>query len=138
MSGSEGWQQGRQNTMETFDEVLVDHSDGFMDKAKKDGKPFVIWHSTTRMHVFTYLSPKYLAQMNATSGYNLEEAGMAQLDDDVGALLKHIRDIGEENNTIVIFTTDNGAEVLTCGMTPFEATKGTSFEGGFRVPAIIR
>jgi len=60
-----------------------------------------------------------------------EEAGMAQLDDDVGALLKHISDIGEENNTIVIFTTDNGAEVLTCGMTPFEATKGTSFEGGF-------
>src|SRR6516225_475075 len=93
------------------------------------------------MHIFTYLSPKYMAQMNVTSGYNLEEAGMAQMDDDVGALLKHIKDIGEEDNTIVIFTTDNGAEVFTWpdgGMTPFRATKGTVFEGGFRVPAIIR
>jgi arylsulfatase A-like enzyme len=66
---------------------------------------------------------------------------MAQLDDSVGALLKHIDDMGETNNTIVIFTTDNGAEVFTWpdgGMTPFKATKGTSFEGGFRVPAIIR
>ena len=79
--------------------------------------------------------------MNATSGYNLEEAGMAQMDDDIGALLKHIKDIGEEDNTTVIFTTDNGAEVFTWpdgGMTPFKATKGTSFEGGFRVPCIIR
>src|SRR5437660_10838459 len=66
---------------------------------------------------------------------------MAQLDDSVGALLKHIDDIGETNNTIVIFTTDNGAEVFTWpdgGMTPFRATKGTVWEGGFRVPAIIR
>jgi arylsulfatase len=63
------------------------------------------------------------------------------LDDSVGALLKHIDDMGETNNTIVIFTTDNGAEVFTWpdgGMTPFKATKGTSFEGGFRVPCIIR
>jgi arylsulfatase len=73
--------------------------------------------------------------------YGLEEAGMAQLDDSVGALLKHLDDIGEANNTIVIFTTDNGAEVFTWpdgGMTPFKNTKGTVGEGGFRVPAIIR
>src|SRR5206468_921060 len=66
---------------------------------------------------------------------------MAQLDDSVGALLKHLQDISEADNTIVIFTTDNGAEVFTWpdgGMTPFKATKGTSFEGGFRVPCIIR
>ena len=66
---------------------------------------------------------------------------MAQLDDSVGALLKHLEDIGEAENTIVIFTTDNGAEVFTWpdgGMTPFKATKGTVFEGGFRVPCIIR
>jgi arylsulfatase len=143
MAGREGWQQGRpaKYNMETFDEVLVDHTSGFMDKAKKDGKPFFIWHNTTRMHVFTYLPPKYQAEMNATSGYNLEEAGMAQMDDDIGALLKHLKDIGEEDNTIVIFTTDNGAEVFTWpdgGMTPFRATKGTVFEGGFRVPCIIR
>ena len=79
--------------------------------------------------------------MNSTSNYGLEEAGMAQMDDSVGDLLKHLDDIGEADNTIVIFTTDNGAEVFTWpdgGMTPFKATKGTVFEGGFRVPCIIR
>jgi arylsulfatase len=143
MKDMQNWQQGNKAKydMETFDEVLVGATSGFMDKAKKDGKPFFIWHNTTRMHVFTYLSPKYQAMMNATSNYNVEEAGMAQMDDSIGALLKHIEDIGETDNTIVIFTTDNGAEVFTWpdgGMTPFKDTKGTVGEGGFRVPAIIR
>jgi arylsulfatase len=127
--------------MTTFDEVLVKASSEFMDKAKKDGKPFFVWHNTTRMHVWTFLAPKYKAMMDSKTNYGLEEAGMAQLDDSVGALLQHLDDIGEANNTIVIFTTDNGAEVFTWpdgGMTPFKATKGTVFEGGFRVPAIIR
>ena len=139
----QNWQKGRpaKYDMETFDEVLVEHSKGFMDQAKKDGKPFFIWHNTTRMHVFTYLSQKYQAKMNYESNYNVEEAGMAQMDDDIGDLLKHLDDIGVTDNTIVIFTTDNGAEVFTWpdgGMTPFRATKGTVFEGGFRVPCIIR
>jgi arylsulfatase len=139
----QGWQKGRaaKYDMETFDDVLVDHSKGFMDKAKQAGKPFFIWHNTTRMHVFTYLSPKYQAMMNYESNYGLEEAGMAQLDNSIGELLKHLQDIGEADNTIVIFTTDNGAEVFTWpdgGMTPFRATKGTVFEGGFRVPCIAR
>ena len=127
--------------MTTFDEVLVKASSDFMDKAKADGKPFFIWHNTTRMHVWTFLAPKYQALMNSQTNFGLEEAGMAQMDDSIGALLKHLDDIGEANNTIVIFTTDNGAEVFTWpdgGMTPFKATKGTVFEGGFRVPAIIR
>jgi arylsulfatase len=143
MKNMQNWQEGRpaKYDMETFDEALVKASDDFMDKAKKDGRPFFIWHNTTRMHVWTYLSPKYQALMNPTSNYGVEEAGMAQLDDSVGGLLKHLDDIGETNNTIVIFTTDNGAEVFSWpdgGMTPFRATKGTVFEGGFRVPAIIR
>jgi arylsulfatase A-like enzyme len=143
MKDMQNWQVGRKAKydMETFDEVLVQATNGFMDKAKKDGKPFFIWHNTTRMHVFTYLPPKYQAMMNSKDNYNLEEAGMAQMDDSIGALLKHLDDIGEAENTIVIFTTDNGAEVFTWpdgGMTPFRATKGTVFEGGFRVPAIIR
>jgi len=143
MEGRQNWQEGRKAKydMETFDDVLVKASSDFMDKAKKDGKPFFLWHNTTRMHVFTYIPPKYQALMNYKSNYGLEEAGMAQLDDSVGALLKHLDDIGEADNTIVIFTTDNGAEVFTWpdgGMTPFRATKGTVFEGGFRVPAIIR
>jgi arylsulfatase len=143
MKDMQNWQQGRpaKYDMETFDEVLVDNSKRFMDDAKKEGKPFFIWHNTTRMHVFTYLAPKYQAMMNYKSNYGLEEAGMAQLDDAVGALLQHLDDIGEADNTIVIFTTDNGAEVFTWpdgGMTPFRATKGTVFEGGFRVPCMIR
>ncbi|HET7802596.1 MAG TPA: arylsulfatase [Pseudolabrys sp.] len=143
MTGRQNWQGGRpaKYNMETFDEVVVKASSDFMDKAKRDGKPFFIWHNTTRMHVFTYISPKYQAKMNYQTNYGLEEAGMAQLDDSVGALLKHLDDIGESNNTIVIFTTDNGAEVFTWpdgGMTPFRGTKGTVFEGGFRVPCIIR
>jgi arylsulfatase A-like enzyme len=139
----QGWQKGRdaKYDMETFDSVLVDNSKAFMDKAKQTGKPFFIWHNTTRMHVFTYLSQKYQAKMNPDSNYGVEEAGMEQMDDDIGDLLKHLDDIGVTDNTIVIFTTDNGAEVFTWpdgGMTPFRATKGTVFEGGFRVPAIIR
>ena len=143
MKDMQNWQMGKpaKYDMETFDEVLVQNTNGFMDKAKKDGKPFFIWHNTTRMHVFSYIPPKYQAMMNATNNYNIEEAGMAQMDDSIGEILKHLDDIGEAENTIVIFTTDNGAEVFTWpdgGMTPFRATKGTVFEGGFRVPAIIR
>jgi arylsulfatase A-like enzyme len=144
MSGDhQGWQKGRpaKYNMETFDEVLVDNSKRFMDEAKEAGKPFFIWHNTTRMHVFTYLAQRYQQRMNPQDNYGLEESGMAQLDDDVGDLLKHLDDIGVANNTIVIFTTDNGAEVFTWpdgGMTPFRATKGTVYEGGFRVPCIIR
>ena len=137
------WQKGRDSKydMETFDEVLVENSKRFMDQSKQAGKPFFIWHNTTRMHVFTYLSQKYQERMNAQTNFGLEEAGMSQMDDDIGDLLKHLDDIGEADNTIVIFTTDNGAEVFTWpdgGMTPFRATKGTIYEGGFRVPCIAR
>lgn len=143
MKDMQNWQVGRpaKYDMETFDDVLVNHSNEFMDKAKAEGKPFFLWHNTTRMHVFTYLPPKYQAMMNASSNYNVEEAGMAQMDESVGQLLNHLEEIGEADNTIVIFTTDNGAEVFTWpdgGMTPFRATKGTAFEGGFRVPCIVR
>ena len=127
--------------METFDEVLIKNTNGFMDKAKNEGKPFFIWHNTTRMHVFTFLSQKYQDMMNYKTNYGLEESGMAQMDDAIGAILKHLDDIGEADNTLVVFSTDNGAEVFTWpdgGMTPFKATKGTVMEGGFRVPCIAR
>ena len=127
--------------MTTFDEVLVKSSCDFMDKAKKDGKPFFLWHNTTRMHVWTFLSKKYSATQNSQTNYGLEEAGMAQLDDSVGALMKHLDDIGEADNTILIFSTDNGAETFTWpdgGNTPFKGQKGTAFEGGFRVACIAR
>jgi arylsulfatase A-like enzyme len=127
--------------MTTFDPVLAKASCDFMDKAKKEGKPFFVWHNTTRMHVWTFLSKKYSSMQNSQTNYGLEEAGMADMDDNIGTLLKHLDDIGEADNTIVVFSTDNGAEVFTWpdgGMTPFKNTKGTVGEGGFRVPCIAR
>jgi len=95
MAGRQRWQEGRKDKydMEAFDEVLVSHTNGAMDQAKKDGKdgkPSFIWHNTTRMHVFTYIPPKYQAMMNYESDYGLEEAGMAQMDDCIGEILKHL------------------------------------------------
>jgi arylsulfatase len=127
--------------METVDDVFLASDFAFMDKAKKEGKPFFVWHNTTRMHVWTFLSPKYKAMMNSETNYNLYEAGMVQLDDIVGAIMKKIDDLGEADNTILIFSTDNGAETFTWpdgGNTPFKGQKGTSYEGGFRVPCIVR
>jgi arylsulfatase A-like enzyme len=127
--------------MTTLDDYLVADSIAFMKKAKADGKPFFVWHNTTREHVWSFVSPKYKAMMNPETNYGLEEAGMAQLDDNVGALMQAIDEMGEADNTIIIFTTDNGAETFTWpdgGMTPFHGSKGTIYEGGFRVPAIIR
>jgi arylsulfatase len=143
MENRQNWQPGRPSkyNMESFDSVLVDHSKRFMDESKREGKPFFLWHNTTRMHVWTFLPPEYQRQMNLKTNYGVSEAGMAQMDDSIGALMQHLEQIGEADNTIVIFTTDNGAEVFTWpdgGMTPFRATKGTVHEGGFRVPAIIR
>ena len=143
MTDLQNWQTGRPHkySMSTIDEEIASRTDGFMDKAKKDGKPFFIWYNPTRVHIFTYLSPKYQALMNPTSGYNVEEAAMAQLDDCVGTVMQHLQDIGEADNTIIVFTTDNGAETFTWpdgGNTPFKGEKGTSYEGGFRAPAIIK
>jgi arylsulfatase A-like enzyme len=127
--------------METVDDEIRDLAVNFMDKAKRDNKPFFVWLNPTRMHIVTHLSPKYEALRNSENGWSEEEAGMAQLDDDIGLVMKKIKDLGVDDNTIVVFTTDNGTEVFTWpdgGQTPFSQSKGTVLEGGFRVPAIIR
>ena len=127
--------------METVDDEIRDLALKFMDKAKADGKPFFVWLNPTRMHIVTHLSPKYEAMRNAENGWSEEEAGMAQLDDDVGLVMKKLKDLGIDDNTIVVFTTDNGTEVFTWpdgGQTPFAQSKGTVLEGGFRVPALLR
>jgi arylsulfatase A-like enzyme len=127
--------------METVDDEIRDFALNFIDKAKRDNKPFFVWLNPTRMHIVTHLSPKYEALRNAQNGWSEEEAGMAQLDDDVGLVMKKLKDIGVDDNTIVVFTTDNGTEVFTWpdgGQTPFAQSKGTVMEGGFRVPAILR
>jgi arylsulfatase A-like enzyme len=93
------------------------------------------------MHVITHLSEKYENMRTPENGWTIEEAGMAQLDDIVGSVMKYLKDNGLENNTIIAFSTDNGAENFTWpdgGQTPFAGGKGTALEGGFRVPAIVR
>jgi arylsulfatase A-like enzyme len=127
--------------METVDDEIRDNAFKFLDKAKADGKPFFLWLNPTRMHVITHLSEKYQSLRNSENGWSIQEAGMAQLDDDVGLLMNKLKDMGVDDNTIVVFTTDNGAENFTWpdgGNTPFAGGKGTAMEGGFRVPALLR
>ena len=127
--------------MTTVDDEILAAAVKFIDGAKAAGKPFFCWLNPTRMHVVTHLSEKYEKMRNAQNGWSLSEAGFAQLDDIVGAMLKKLKDDGLDQNTIVVFTTDNGAENFTWpdgGQTPFAGGKGTVLEGGFRAPCIIR
>jgi arylsulfatase A-like enzyme len=127
--------------METVDDEILSHALAFIDKARRENKPFFVWLNPTRMHVFTHLSEKYENMRTPENGWSLQEAGMAQLDDIVGSVTKYLKDNGLDNNTILGFTTDNGAENFTWpdgGQTPFAGGKGTALEGGFRAPAIIR
>jgi arylsulfatase len=127
--------------METVDDEILDLTLKFMDKAKAANKPFFVWLNPTRMHIVTHLSPKYEALRNSKNGWSEHEAGMAQLDDIVGAVMQKLKDMGLDDNTIVAFTTDNGTELFTWpdgGQTPFAQCKGTVMEGGFRVPCILR
>ena len=127
--------------METVDDEILDYTLKFMDKAKAEGKPFFVWLNPTRMHIVTHLSPKWEATRNSQNGWTEEEAGMAQLDQIVADVMAKLKAMGVDDNTIVVFTTDNGTELFTWpdgGQTPFAQSKGTVMEGGFRVPAIIR
>jgi arylsulfatase len=127
--------------METVDDEILDLTFKFIDKAKKDNKPFFVWLNPTRMHIVTHLSEKYTKLRTSENGWSEEEAGMAQLDDIVGSVMEKLKTDGLDDNTIVIFTTDNGTENFTWpdgGQTPFAMGKGTVMEGGFRAPAIIR
>ena len=127
--------------METVDDEIRDHALAFIDKAKAEDKPFFVWLNPTRMHVMTHLSKKYNDMRTAENNWGIYEAGMAQLDDVVGAVLKKLKDAGLDEDTVVVFSTDNGAENFTWpdgGQTPFAGGKGTVLEGGFRVPCIAR
>lgn len=123
--------------METADEEFADAAIDFMKKSNADGKPFFVWYNSTRMHVFTRLNEKY----DGATGYGLFADGMKQLDDIVGRLTDTLKELGIEENTIVIFSTDNGAELLLWpdgGMTPFYGEKATTWEGGLRAPCLIK
>jgi arylsulfatase A-like enzyme len=127
--------------METVDDEILEKAMAFIDKAVADKKPFFLWLNSTRLHVITHLSEKYDSMRNSENGWSIAEAGMAQLDDIVGAVMQKLKDTGLDDNTVVMFTTDNGTENFTWpdgGQTPFAGGKGTVLEGGFRSPCIVR
>ena len=128
--------------METVDDEFNDKAMDFMERAVKAGDPFFVWHNPTRMHIYTHLRP---AHQNLATPYSSEfdvfGSGMMELDMIVGTLLKKLEDLGVAENTIVIFTADNGAMVdwyPDGGTTPFRGEKATTWEGGVRVPMLIR
>ena len=123
--------------METVEDDLLARSLDFIDRANAAEKPFFLWHNTTRMHVWTRLSERWAG----STQYGLYADGLQELDWVVGEFLAKLDELGLTENTIVIFTTDNGAEKFTWpdgGTTPFRGEKGLGWEGGFRVPFAIR
>jgi len=123
--------------METADEEFTNAAIKFIEKAHKDGKPFFVWLSATRMHVWTHLKE----ESDGKTGIGLYADGMVEHDEMIGVVLKKLEDLGIIDNTIIMYSTDNGAEKFTWpdgGTSPFYGEKGTTWEGGFRVPCAIR
>lgn len=123
--------------METIDWEFLDGAKQFISKAKDEGKPFFVWFNTTRMHMYTHLKK----ESQGVTGLGVEADGMVEHDGQVGDLLNFLDNLGLTENTIVIYTTDNGAEKFSWpdgAITPFRGEKATTWEGGFRVPFIIK
>jgi len=125
------------NRMETVDEEFLDATINFIDRAHQAGKPFFVWLNTTRMHVFTHLK----AKSKGKTGLGLQADGMVETDGHIGQLLDKLDELKIADNTIVIYTSDNGPMVCMWpdgGISPFRSEKDTNWEGAFRVPCLIR
>jgi len=123
--------------MEIVDEEFLQASIDFIERANREGKPFLVWFCPTRMHIWTHLK----LESQDKTGLGIYPDGMVEHDGQIGQLLKKLDDLGISNNTIVIYTTDNGAETFSWpdgGSTPFRSEKNTNWEGGYRVPTLIR
>jgi len=108
-----------------------------MEDSKKEGKPFFLWWNSTRMHIWTRLK----AESQSKTGLGLYPDGMVEHDGQVGEVLAKLKELGLDENTIVMYSTDNGAEKFTWpdgGQSPFRGEKNTNWEGGYRVPTAIR
>ncbi|MCI0352469.1 MAG: arylsulfatase, partial [Acidobacteriales bacterium] len=123
--------------METVDGEFLKASLDFIERAHKSNTPFFVWWNSTRMHIWTHLKK----ESQGKTGLGVYPDGMVEHDGHVGQLLKKLDDLGIADNTIVMYSTDNGAEVMTWpdgGSTPFRSEKDTNYEGGWRVPCAIR
>ena len=123
--------------METIDSEVTEKAIDFMVRAKQANKPFFLWWNSTRMHIFTHLSTEWQGK----TGQGIYADGMAQHDNDIGIMLAKLKELGLEDNTIVMYSTDNGAETFTWpdgGTTMFRGEKNTQWEGGYRVPTLIK
>ena len=123
--------------METFDEEVSEKAIAFMEKAVKDDKPFFVWWNSTKMHIFTHLKD----ELDGKTGLGIYADGMVEHDRQVGELLAKLKELGIDENTIVMYSTDNGAEAFTWpdgGTTMFRGEKNTQWEGGYRVPCAIK
>ncbi|MFO7662917.1 MAG: arylsulfatase [Chloroflexota bacterium] len=123
--------------METFDEEVLGHASRFIRDNTQDGKPWFCWFNTTRMHIWTHLK----AESEGVTGLGVYPDGMVEHDGHIGQMLDLIDELGITEDTIVVYTTDNGAEVMSWpdgGTTIFHGEKNTSWEGGYRIPLLIR
>jgi arylsulfatase len=123
--------------METFDEEVSEKAISFIEKAAKEDKPFFLWWNSTKMHIFTHLKD----ELDGKTGLGIYADGMVEHDRQVGELLAKLKELGIDENTIVMYSTDNGAEAFTWpdgGTTMFRGEKNTQWEGGYRVPCAIK